>query len=238
MRARILGANRRMSSAVRRKAHVGTLCPRVARGLPESGFRLSPMSIAKRLAYGLAYTLRGISFCMFAISLALVVTVVVYDIREFQPRRPEIDAMLAAAKPLERSPPPLLVALQRAGSRGNIDWLATRLILKKIDRDVPRMSSLAWQFRWWCLAKAVDLHLSENEQMRIVLSRESMGGDIYGYADGALDVFGRPLDELDDMELAQLVAITHWPSKFRKPEFEEARESAAKSLLTRVHSAQ
>ena len=78
----------------------------------------------------------------------------------------------------------------------------------------------------------------EDEQLRIVLSRQLMGGRVPGYADGALDVFGRPLDELDDLELAQLVVITHWPSRLRKPEYADDRESAARSPLTRSRSGQ
>src|SRR6476646_7796304 len=104
MRARILGVNRCMSSAVRRPIRVDTFHPSIARAVPEFEASLRIM-LFKR-------TLKRLTIALSTLVLGVITGLLIYDLVQIRPHRSEIAAMLAAADPLERNPPPLLPRLQ------------------------------------------------------------------------------------------------------------------------------
>ncbi len=192
---------------------------------------------AHALAYTVARLLRWLSFLLFTTAGAIALGLAIYDLREFHPRRAEIDAMLAAAKPLERSPPRMLIQLQLADAREAVASRTSRLILFELDRGVGQRPTLEWKSRSLLWVWLVDLHLSEQEQLLIMRTFAFSGYRRYGFEDGALEFFGRPLDRLSELELAELVVLARWPSRYRTSERAEFRARAAAELLERVRSA-
>jgi membrane carboxypeptidase/penicillin-binding protein PbpC len=79
-----------------------------------------------------------------------------------------------------------------------------------------RVTSLAWQLRgllWWtCLS----LHLSEREQITLIVSRSYMGLGLRGFSAGSQAVFNRPLALLSLEEAATLVSVPHCANCFHK----------------------
>jgi hypothetical protein len=169
-----------------------------------------------------------------AICIALAIGFLVYDLRMFQPRRSEIEALIAAAHPLERSPPPMLIELHRADPGSDASWQAAWSVLVHLDErrppraDVDRMNrAKLWTF-------LLRIHLSEADRWRIVHSRTYMGEGAFGFQAGALGIFGKPLDRLTDLELAGLIVISHRPRVLREPRFAAHVERGARELLERV----
>ena len=205
-----------------------TFCPRVAGTPPGSIGTLHHMFLA-RLLKGLIIAIATfVAGCLLAFGI--------YDLTEFQPHHVEIDAMLAAAHPLERKPPAILPRLQEAN---NGEWQtlnATRVVLWEIDSDRMRQSHTRRGIRELLWHALLQIHYSHAELLQIERSKIFLGNRAYGYAAGALSVFGRPLDQLDDTELARLVVIARSPSRIRQPDRVQMRESAAAVLLTRARA--
>lgn len=195
------------------------------------------MIFPRSIGYAIASVLKWTSVLLFTLWGGALLALAVYDLREYEPRRAEIDAMLNAAGPLERSPPPLLAELQRANSKGYVASLATRHILGDLDRESPRMRTLARMRRELMWIPLVKGHLSEDEQLLIDRSHVFLGQRTCGFEAGALAVYGRPLNRLSDLELAELVVIARWPTRFRNPQNSADLAKAASALLEQVRTA-
>lgn len=156
-------------------------------------------------------------------SVAIVVLVPLlaffyYDLTEFQPRKDEIAQLIAAAPPGERSPPEMLRRLHLTEYRGDLSWGAARMLMYKLDVPDEWRGGMDWQMNWALWWLLVRVHLSENEQLTILCSTTFMGRQSYGFEAGAQAYFHRPLDQLADEELATLVVIARWPSRWSQPE--------------------
>jgi len=195
------------------------------------------MRVLRAIGYGIATALKWLSILLFALSGGALVTLGGYDLVEYEPRRAEVQALLERAAPAERSPPPVLRDLQRADARGQIHMRATRMLLYELDHDAPPMRTVDRLRRELMWTQLVKIHLSTEEQLLIDRSRVFLGQRTYGFEAGARSVFGRPLDRLSDQELAELVVIARWPSRFREPRHRADRAKAASALLAEVRSA-
>jgi len=169
--------------------------------------------------------------------LGVITGLLIYDLLQIRPHRAEIDAMLAATDPLERNPPPLLPRLQEINGG---DWhavQATRLILRDVDAGshLRALQRARRELLWHLLLK---FNYSYPELLQIERSKAFFGRDVTGYEAAAIRLFARPLNELNDLELAQLVVASGWPTRFMRPEFAERRESLARALLIRASSAE
>jgi len=163
-------------------------------------------------------TLKVLGWCVAVIVLVPLLCFAYYDLTEFQPRRDDIARLIAPAHPDERSPPAMLRKLLLTDQHGDPSWTVTRILLS--DLEVPRgmRGGLGWHgtgFLWWQLVR---IHLSHEEQLVILCSRSFLGRRAYGYEAGARAYFGRPLDQLTDAELATLVVVARWPSRWNQPE--------------------
>jgi hypothetical protein len=160
----------------------------------------------------------------------------IYDLRHFQPRRAQIDALLAAAHPLDREPPLALLALQEFERADRAACRTTQLLSTEIDIEELRRGAnrLVHALMWLQLA---NLHLSHEEQMLLDRSRTYFGQGAVGYAEGAHRRFGRPLDALTDIELAQLVVVARWPRRLQAPEQADLVRIAAQRLLEQARAA-
>jgi membrane peptidoglycan carboxypeptidase len=61
-----------------------------------------------------------------------------------------------------------------------------------------------------------------------------MGNGDYGFQASATKEYGRPLSELDDLQLAKLVVIARWPTYYRHQAQAGKLEQAAERLLSQV----
>jgi hypothetical protein len=168
------------------------------------------------------------------ICAALALAFLCYDHLSFQPRRAEIDALIAAAHPLDRLPPGTLRNLLLAESGDDLSLLASREVLFSLNA-VPR-DQLAWHVKsalWWLLVR---LHLSEDEQISIVCSQTLLGKRTYGFQAGAQSAFGRDLDALNELELATLVVYARMPTRYREPERADDVRKASLNLIDRSHA--
>jgi hypothetical protein len=166
---------------------------------------------------------------------ALALAFLCYDHLAFQPRRAEIDALITSAHPLDRHPPAALLDLLRVDLDGNLSSLAARQVLDSLNA-VPR-GNLAWQTKWALWWMLVRLHLSPDEQIAVVCSRTFFGKGIVGFQSAARGIFGRDLDELNELELAALVVHSRWPSRYRDPARAQDLQNATRALISRAHPA-
>ena len=163
-----------------------------------------------------------LGWCVAVIVLVPLLCFAYYDLTEFQPRRDEIAKVIADAHPDERSPPAMLRRLQLTEYRGDLSWGAARLLLYTLDVPDKWLRGSNWHMHgalWWVLVR---VHLSEQEQMAIHCSRTFLGRRSYGFEAGARAYFERPLDQLTDAQLATLVVVARWPSRWNRPgDFDE-----------------
>jgi hypothetical protein len=155
----------------------------------------------------------GLSAAVATVAIGILLALAIYDFKAFQPHRARIDALISSAHPAERQPPAALKELLLVEFESDTSWSATRILLSKLDLPAAR-SSGCWHFKsflWWRLVR---LHLSEDDQITLIVSQSYLGRRSIGFAAGARVWFDRPLEALDEAELATLVVLMRWPSRF------------------------
>lgn len=152
--------------------------------------------------------------------LAMVVLVVpvllyaTYDVIAFQSRRPEISNLLAGASQDERAPSPLLTRLVRTSVRGHVSSHVARMLIRDLSISQVCKGTLGWHLTTALWSALVAMHLAENEQIAIFVSRSAVGEGRRGMGTEALARFQRPLSALTLEELATVVAISQAPSVY------------------------
>lgn len=137
---------------------------------------------------------------------------ITYDVVVFQSRRAEISDLSTAASPDERAPSPQLTRLVQASVRGHVSSHVARILIRELSIPQVCKGMLGWHLTstlWWAL---VAMHLPENEQVAIFVSRSAMGESRRGMEAEALARFHRTLSSLRLEELATVVAISQAPS--------------------------
>ena len=137
-----------------------------------------------------------------------------YDLVAFQSRHKEIEQILTSATPDERNPTQTLKRLIRIAGHSRTSAISARMLVNYLQIPVIGHGNLgrhATNALWWGLAS---LHLSEDEQVTLITSRSYMGNNRYGFSAEAQARFGRQLTELNQEEVAILVAISSAPSLY------------------------
>lgn len=160
---------------------------------------------------------RSVKWSLFAL-VALIaspfVSLGIYDVTEYQPRRDRIEQLLASATPDERKPSQSLKRLFRISLRDRTAAFAARVLVRELPvRTDGKVGWHATNLLWWGL---VALHLNEDEQVALIASQAYMGNDRVGFSSEALARFGRPLAGLNEEQEATLVARSHAPSVYVK----------------------
>jgi hypothetical protein len=176
------------------------------------------------------------------VAVALLLGFIAYDVLYFQPHRPQIAQLIAAATEEERNPPEVVVHLICADhSPDPISWRAgvsshaARILILELgvrggirgaDAHFHALSAL-----WWLLTWA---HLSEREQIALLASRLYMGRGLRGYSAASQALFNRPLALLSPEEAATIVALPFMPSRYhsRPDKLAQRRDS----LLTKMRA--
>ena len=186
----------------------------------------------------LIHTLKVLGWSVAGIVLTLLLAFLYYDVTEFQPRKDEIEQLIANAHSDERKPPTTLGRLLLTEHHDDLSMQASRLLLFNL--NVPQkwpdgVNRHLQGALWWLLVR---LHLSKDDQLTIICSGTFLGRRSYGFEAGAHTYFERPLGALSDKELATLVIIRRWPARWSKPERREDVAAAADSLLARAYAAE
>ena len=153
-----------------------------------------------------------------------------YDALVFRPHRDEIQAILAKADPLDRTPPPKIrtyIIAQQQGGASPSAMVARQLHY----RLLPRKETLNWHIRSILWERLVSLHLSQDEVLGLY---STLVFNWQGHGLNALSarMFAKPLSALSDQEAATVVAYTWGPSLYaHHPDQLEARRD---KLLSRV----
>jgi hypothetical protein len=137
-----------------------------------------------------------------------------YDVSAYQTRTNDIERLLAESTQDERKPSESLMHLFSVSLHGHTAAYTARVLIREL--KVPTNNSFGWQATsalWWGL---VALHMDEEEQVAILVSRSYMGNHCYGFSAESLSRFDKPLAMLNQEEEASLVALTHAPSIYQK----------------------
>jgi hypothetical protein len=177
----------------------------------------------------------AVSQILSAVILLPVVVFAGYDLLWFQPRWPEIAQLLSSAAEEERHPPEAVVRLIRAEHNRSLSWPAAQILMEELNvRDAKdgTLNRHAVGALWWALAS---LHLSEQQQITLIASREYMGAGLRGFSAASQSLFGRPLQSLSLSEAATIVVLPRAPNQYRaRPELFTKRRDF---LLSKLQSA-
>jgi hypothetical protein len=178
--------------------------------------------VGRCLLIVLRVVVKVVAGALIVVIVALLLGFVAWDVLVFQPQRPQIDQLIASATEEERDPPEAVVQLVRAASFQRVAlktyWILVSDPTNPTNEAKP-MSSLRWHTRgllWWlCLS----LHLSEREQIALIVSRSYMGQGMRGYSAASQALFNRPLSSLSIEEAATIVALYPAPNYYHaRPE--------------------
>jgi len=158
-------------------------------------------------------------FIVLALGFTMAVTAYfIYDLTQFQPNRDRIAALIASASPQEQKPSPEVVGLLRISLGESTAAYAARLLSNELDALPRPYSMLHWHLHgmlWWSL---VSLHLSEAEQVTVVLALAPTGHGRHGVANTAKVLYEASLSELSQEQVATIIALTRSPSAADRPE--------------------
>jgi len=138
----------------------------------------------------------------------------IYDLAAFQSRRTLIEQIVSAASPDERNPSPALKRLVQISMHNRTEVFTARILIQDLKIPLITHGMLGWHATNALWSKLVAFHMSEEEQVTLIISRSYMGNSRYGYFAESTSRFGHPLSELSLEELATLVAISHAPSLY------------------------
>lgn len=151
-----------------------------------------------------------------------------YDLLYFQPQRAKMAEIADSFSQSGQTIPEPMIRLLYIAHGETLRYYAAKVILR--ETNVQREGA-AYLLLW---GKLVDLHLSEDEQIRIIAARAYLGDKTYGFPQAAQVMFKKPLSGLSSSELATLVALMKSPSYYS-----ESPENLAKQreyLLIRLNS--
>jgi len=187
------------------------------RAMPGRAADRASLLFGRYLAIVLRLVAKVIVGVLAVVVVALLVGFIAWDVLVFQAQRPSIDQLIASATEEERNPPETVVRLVRTEASQRVASRTYWVLVGDPTNPTNRaevVSSLPWQTRrllWWtCLW----LHLSERDQITLIVSRSYMGQDMTGFSAASQAVFNRPLALLSLEEAATLVAIPHCASCF------------------------
>jgi hypothetical protein len=156
-----------------------------------------------------------------AVSLPLI-AFLGYDLFEYQPRREDIQRLLAAATPEEKSPPPAMSRMLNAAYKKKdfayLPYQAARILIKELGIYREGGSISHWHATGTLWTALGALHLSKQEQATLVYSRSYLGKGVYGYSALSQSLFQRPMSALSPSEAATLVVVSFHSGLLESPD--------------------
>ena len=151
-----------------------------------------------------------------------------YDLLYFQPHRAKMSEIADSFFNSGQTVPESMIHLLHIAHGEALRYYAAKVILRETN---VRRETAGYLVLW---GKLVDLHLSQEEQIKIIAARTYLGDNIIGFPQAAQAMFKKPLSELSTSELATLVFLMKSPNYYR-----ESPESLARGrdyLLMRLNS--
>lgn len=182
----------------------------------------------------LVRTLKVLGWSVATTLLTLVSMFVYYDLREFQSRKPAILQLIADASPAERSPAPALRELLLTDDPDMLAFHVARLVLTDLDVPWVTHGNLGWNATHALWDALIRMHLSEDQQVAIILARSSVVPGTLGFESAANRVFQLPLVQLHEEQLATLVVMRRSPARWAEPENRTGLMEARDALIRRA----
>ncbi|OQA30699.1 MAG: Penicillin-binding protein 1A [Betaproteobacteria bacterium ADurb.Bin341] len=176
------------------------------------------------------------------ISAALLVAtpflaLAVYDLTVFQPRMPEIRALLAKSEASEISPPESLLKVLRVAHPKGTGSRVAGLLLYKLDvYPNENVGTFRRQLASTVWSALLGMHMSEQECITLFLNLSYMGNQTTGFAKASEKIVGVPLDKVSIEQAARLMTVSKSPSAYlgspeRFNRFSESLATRAKNAL-------
>ncbi|WP_369940219.1 transglycosylase domain-containing protein [Xanthomonas medicagonis] len=163
-----------------------------------------------------------------ALLLVAFAAFVSYDMRVFQPRQAQIQALLQRAPAEERVPPALIrrYILATYATGASPSSSVARMLLGRL--EVTReQSMLGWHTHEVLWDLLVRLHLSQDEILGLYATL-SYNGAGYGLSQLSQRLYAKPLSALSEPEAATVVAVLWWPQAYLR---DRARLERRRDLL-------
>lgn len=149
-----------------------------------------------------------------ALALLPALALVSYDALIFQPRQPDIQALLDRADPEDRNPPPLirryvLVAHQNGAPPSTH---VARQLLTRLGMTNNKIM-LGWHARFALWDRLVSLHMSQDRIVALYCTL-SYNGTGYGLSSLSQRLFSKPPSALSEPEAATVVAVLWAPGMY------------------------
>ncbi len=153
--------------------------------------------------------IKNILLLLSAIIILPVLSVGLYDVKQFEPRRHEIDQLLASASDEDRHPPEVIKNFIALSSGPSVpDFAVARYFVQRQGRGQLRWSLEATL--WGLLLK---LHYSFDDRLALFCTLSYTGQRVYGLNNAALNRYGKPLSQLSDKESAAIVLLLKSPTR-------------------------
>jgi hypothetical protein len=164
---------------------------------------------------GLVHRLVGFgAFGLSVIFFTAVATLIWFEITTMRPVVSHARTLLAKAAHSELDPPQVLDRmLGRAHTEDRMACRAMSLVLRD-QGFAAGMKMLRRQLTEAGVCFLASWHFSEMETKALFLSQSYMGPGVYGFSRAATQYIGVPLDRVDLMQAAKLVAIAHAPNLY------------------------
>ncbi len=142
---------------------------------------------------------------------ALASYLIYYDLVFFQPALASTRQRIQSEPPLQVSP--VLEHYLESAYSQTIEFQAAKVLLHQSDFG----GGDGWRSFLW--GKLVDLHLSKQEQVAVVVSLAYMGSHRYGFTAASQARYEKSAEQLSPIEAATLVALMSAPSYYEsRPE--------------------
>ncbi|MEY4564060.1 MAG: Transglycosylase [Pseudomonadota bacterium] len=163
--------------------------------------------------------------------VVVVLALTLYDLIVFQPRLPDIRALVGRASHDERSPPDTVRRMVRF-AHPSLGAPVSRLLVEELAwTGESRLLRQVQEALWWGL---LTLHVSDEDQLTLFLALAPMGGVNRGFAQAAPDIAGVPLSAVSVEQAARLVTVARSPAVFR--DSPELLTRVSKALVEKVDS--
>jgi hypothetical protein len=160
------------------------------------------------------------------IVLAPIAALIGYDALYFQPSLAKTNELIEPTLAVETQMPDSVPRLLDAAYGDRLKFITAKVLL--LDSGLSSGDPTT-TFVW---GGFVNLHLSHEEQIKVIASRAYLGSGNYGFAAASRVIFNKPLSSLTPRESATLVTLLYSPSYYEShPEQLEKRRSL---LLTKA----
>jgi hypothetical protein len=151
---------------------------------------------------------------MFVMVMLCGLAAIVFDRLVVAPVLVKAQTILSGAVSSERALPEVVQRLLLRSLGARVKYHVARDLLEFPPSQIENMRTSKRQFTELGVGLLLPLYLSQTELLSLHAARAHMGGEIQGFAKGAIAHVGVPLEQVNLMQAAQLVVISRSPSGY------------------------